>query len=76
VRGMFKKFIFPFVISIAVVALSAFIVHADVKDDANKALDKTGEAVKKAGTAVKGGLNKAGDSLEKTVKGKSKKKEK
>ncbi len=60
---------FAFLIALAFYASAA---HADLSGDANKALDKTGEGVKKAAKTVKKGLNKAGDDLEKAVKGKAK----
>lgn len=67
--AMNARRIFALLVALAFYASAA---HADLSGDANKALDKTGEGVKKAAKAVKKGLNKAGDDVEKAVKGKSK----
>jgi hypothetical protein len=66
---MDKRRIFALLVALAFYATAA---HADLSGDANKALDKTGEGVKKGAKSVKKGLNKAGDDVEKAVKGKSK----
>ncbi len=64
--AMDARRIFALLVALAFYATAA---HADLSGDANKALDKTGEGVKKAAKAVKKGLNKAGDELEEGAKG-------
>jgi hypothetical protein len=61
-----KRWIFAAFVALAFYASAA---HADLSGDANKALDKTGEGVKKAAKGVQKGLNKAGDELEDAAKG-------
>ncbi|MBI3581243.1 MAG: hypothetical protein HY098_04080 [Nitrospinae bacterium] len=68
-NGMGKTRIFVLLVSFSFLASAA---HADLSGDANKALGKTGEAVKKGAKGAQKGLNKAGDSVEKGAKGPAK----